>query len=384
MFLFHDGYGIIGGTGQNGLRPERNAGLILHRERYMAKNQSDASRGKALAALCLVLALLGAGGFCAARIVKDMETVQTDSVPIPAQFTTTAVTTEPPDPHALDCTEQQMFVSDIKSGNLVLVNNTHPTVDLTKDKLVSVYETRGAHVHVKDINVMLQPEAAEAFNALADGFFRATGKEDLMVMNGYRTKDDQARISKQNPGTAAPAGCSDYETGLALELRLLRNGKYADFDGTGEYQWVLDHAAQYGFVVRFPEGKQAQTGYDYAPAHLRYVGIPHASFMASHEMCLEEYLDELNDHLYGTLNLPVAGADGASYIVYRYRPDDRSEATVSVPVPKNVPYTVSGDHIDSYIIAAKTETGTVSHAAEAAAPEDAQNAVSATTAAPIQ
>lgn len=318
----------------------------------MAKNQGERRGSNGIAAFCLTLLLLAGGGFGAWKVLKGTEPIETEPA-VKREVTTAAETTAPADPNLLVCDYQPMFVSDIGTGSLVLVNSTHETKDLPDDKLIAVFEKRGAHVHVKDTTVKLQPEAMEAFLALADGFYQATGKENLLIMNGYRSRDEQFKIYNSNPQTAARPGCSDYETGLALELRLFEKQKYFDFDGTGDYKWILDHAADYGFILRFPEGKKDITGFDYSPAHLRYVGVPHASYMAQNNLCLEEYLEELGNHLYGTINLPVSGADGKDYIVYLYRVEQTEEATVDVPVPTGTPFTVSGNHMDGFVIAAE-------------------------------
>ncbi|MBR5371045.1 MAG: M15 family metallopeptidase [Oscillospiraceae bacterium] len=350
----------------------------------MAKNETERRGRKGLAAFCLGLLLLAGGGYGVVRLIGGMETIEADSLLRP-EVTTAAVTTVMTDPNLLVCDYQTMFVSDITTGSLVLVNDTHDTKDLPKEKLVAVFEKRNSHVHVKDTTVKLQEEAMDAFNALADGFFNATGKDDLLVMNGYRTREEQMKIYNNNPQTAAKAGCSDYETGLALELRLFQGQKYSDFDGTGDYKWVLDHAAEYGFILRYPEGKKDKTGYEYSPAHLRYVGIPHASYMQTNGLCLEEYHEELNNHIYGTLNLPISGADGKDYIVYLFRVGETEDPAVDVPVPTGTPFTVSGNHIDGFVIAAEKtadmQSGTSNTNAVTTAVSDAQPAASSSSSA---
>ena len=59
---------------------------------------------------------------------------------------------------------------------------------------------------------------------------------------------------------------------------------------TKAYTWLQEHAAEYGFVERYPKGKESITGIDYEPWHYRYVGKEHAQRMNELNMCLEEYV----------------------------------------------------------------------------------------------
>ena len=64
-----------------------------------------------------------------------------------------------------------------------------------------------------------------------------------------------------------------------------------DFGNTPEGQWVADHAADYGFIIRYPNGRESVTGYTYEPWHLRYVGKDVAKEIMSQDTTLEEYLE---------------------------------------------------------------------------------------------
>ncbi|MNC65163.1 D-alanyl-D-alanine carboxypeptidase [compost metagenome] len=88
-------------------------------------------------------------------------------------------------------------------------------------------------------------------------------------------------------------GHSEHQTGLAIDLSGT-DGKCAAescFAGTKEANWLADHAAEYGFIIRYPEGKQAITGYMYEPWHVRYVGKDIAASIAERGITLEEYYD---------------------------------------------------------------------------------------------
>ncbi|MOA44670.1 D-alanyl-D-alanine carboxypeptidase [compost metagenome] len=86
-------------------------------------------------------------------------------------------------------------------------------------------------------------------------------------------------------------GHSEHETGLSIDVSG-SDGKCAIedcFGNTAEAKWLGEHATEYGFIIRYPEGKESITGYKYEPWHLRYVGVEISSFIAENNITLEEY-----------------------------------------------------------------------------------------------
>jgi len=61
------------------------------------------------------------------------------------------------------------------------------------------------------------------------------------------------------------------------------------FSNTPAYTWLMEHCADYGFILRFPEGKEDITGVIYEPWHYRYVGIEAATFIYENDLTFEEY-----------------------------------------------------------------------------------------------
>ncbi len=87
---------------------------------------------------------------------------------------------------------------------------------------------------------------------------------------------------------SARPGYSEHQTGLTHDL-ISNAGELITSEP--EATWIREHCADYGFIVRYPEGKEAITGYDYEPWHLRYVGNPAAEEIMSKGITLEEYLN---------------------------------------------------------------------------------------------
>ena len=69
---------------------------------------------------------------------------------------------------------------------------------------------------------------------------------------------------------------------------------YDGFKNTEAYKWLLEHAADYGFILRYPEGKEDITGIIYEPWHYRFVGVYYAKLLTDKQVTLEEYFEEMN------------------------------------------------------------------------------------------
>ncbi|GKS10761.1 hypothetical protein YDYSY3_17610 [Paenibacillus chitinolyticus] len=109
------------------------------------------------------------------------------------------------------------------------------------------------------------------------------------LFNRYVQKDGEAAAKKYS----AVPGHSEHETGLAIDVSG-STGKCAAedcFGGTPEAKWLEDHAHEYGFIIRYPKGKESVTGYQYEPWHLRYVGTQMAKDIKSKNTTMEEYLN---------------------------------------------------------------------------------------------
>lgn len=107
------------------------------------------------------------------------------------------------------------------------------------------------------------------------------------LFSSYVQRDgyDKAATYSALPGT------SEHETGLGIDVTKGDGTCAAQdcFGGTKEATWLDAHAAEYGFIIRYPKGKDAVTGYKYEPWHLRYVGKPVAQAIKSKGITLEEY-----------------------------------------------------------------------------------------------
>ena len=122
--------------------------------------------------------------------------------------------------------------------------------------------------------------ASEGLSLYISSGFRSYDTQDV-IYNRYVANDGRANADRYS----ARPGHSEHQTGLAIDL----NGVSDSFGNTAEGKWVAAHAHEYGFILRYPKGKEAQTGYMYEPWHIRYVGVKAATAIFESEMCLEEY-----------------------------------------------------------------------------------------------
>lgn len=87
------------------------------------------------------------------------------------------------------------------------------------------------------------------------------------------------------------AGESDFQTGMCLRLAV--SGDAESFEKSKTYSWLRNNMGKYGFIFRYPEGKESFTGCTADPSVIRYVGSAAAAAMQQRSMCLEEYIDYL-------------------------------------------------------------------------------------------
>ena len=183
------------------------------------------------------------------------------------------------------------------TDTLILVNKTNraPVVPVTLVK-PNVTPTREALSE----NIYMQPEAAAALEELFQGAL-----EDgitLYATSGFRSYSTQKAIfdrklekmteAQANKSVAKP-GYSEHQTGLAMDVEgetTKGTGLTAAFGDSPEGIWLAENCTDYGFIIRYPEGKSSITGYVYEPWHIRYVGVEAAKEIRELDVTFEEYI----------------------------------------------------------------------------------------------
>lgn len=124
--------------------------------------------------------------------------------------------------------------------------------------------------------------------------------KDLLLTSTYRTREYQAWVYENNP-FAVPAGTSEHETGLAVDVKI-EGYPQKRFINSNVGRWIAKNSYKFGFIIRYPMWGQKLTGVEYEPWHLRYVSEPHAEIIYRSKITLEEYsslYDEGKFYAYG-------------------------------------------------------------------------------------
>lgn len=110
----------------------------------------------------------------------------------------------------------------------------------------------------------------------------------VQLYNNYVERDGKEAADKYS----ARPGYSEHQTGLTYDVGGVNSDKnlYESFGETEEGQWIAKNAHKYGFIVRYPKGKENITGYQYEPWHLRYLGKDTATKVYKSDKALEEYV----------------------------------------------------------------------------------------------
>jgi|GEM_PF-1369080 len=158
-------------------------------------------------------------------------------------------------------------------GGVMIANKTYP--------LPSTYAPGG-----------LTSDCSSAFEKMKEA--AAADGITLWIVSGYRSYSTQESIywryvrndgmSEADTYSARP-GHSEHQTGLAMDVNSLKSS----FADTAEGKWLAEHCHEYGFIIRYPKGKQSITGYIYEPWHVRYLGVDLATSVYESGLCLEEY-----------------------------------------------------------------------------------------------
>lgn len=178
---------------------------------------------------------------------------------------------------------------------MLLINREHP---LPADFSV---ETKAVDTSGHQIDARVTDDLSEMLNAGKENGYR------YAISTAYRTCEKQKSLyeaklnellssgyTQENAETVAESyvakpGTSEHNSALALDI-VPANG--ASSETSAEGLWLMEHSWEYGFILRYPKGKESITGFSYEPWHFRYVGKEQAQKIHESGLCLEEYLEQ--------------------------------------------------------------------------------------------
>lgn len=183
---------------------------------------------------------------------------------------------------------------DHSKGDLILVNKYYKLKsDYVPDNLVTI-DTKYGYAQ------QLKKEAYDAFVKMAD----AASKEGLglYIRSPYRSYNVQLNLYQSYVNSdgksaadtySARAGHSEHQTGLGIDVMAKHNASdgLGTFENTNEFTWMKENCYNYGFILRYPKGKEYITGYMYEPWHYRYVGIEVSKKIKELNITYEEYYE---------------------------------------------------------------------------------------------
>jgi D-alanyl-D-alanine carboxypeptidase len=187
------------------------------------------------------------------------------------------------------------------SLNLLLVGASNRLPDTWKPQLTDYGSVKVDARIVPALRAMMEAAQAEGCPlVLTEGYVDSDTQEkrfrDEAARIMAKEKLSEVRADDKAQATVGRGGCSESQTGLAVDFSApdLKNG--GNFADTVQYRWLERNSVDYGFILRYPkdasasDGINRKTGCTFRPTHFRYVGTAHAMKMREYSMCLEEYI----------------------------------------------------------------------------------------------
>lgn len=195
--------------------------------------------------------------------------------------------------------------------NLILINKDHKMPVYYKPDMVRVTETQ-QYVDKRiagELTRMLDDARKDGISLAVLQGYRSPLRSDQLYNDRVEELTSQGMTKKQARQEASLWVAMPYESehnaGIAVDIvtHAYYNGTWDALEASGtldvqpEFVWLQEHAAEYGFILRYPEDKTEITKTGYEPWHYRYVGKEHAQYMVRNGLCLEEYLAQLSSSL---------------------------------------------------------------------------------------
>jgi len=242
----------------------------------------------------------------------------------------------------------------LNEGALILVNQDHKySVDVS-ESLENIYSYNQKEGNVNNwyglINVKqsLKKEALDALNAMYKDYYEALQLSDVTITKSFvdaATQQSEYDTAYENADAGKKpylqaGGCSEHQTGLAFNLRAAE----------ASLSWFNDNCWKYGFVSRYPAGKESVTYVKDELNHFRYVGVPHALYMKLNKLVMEEYLALLETKTNDSrLKLDVGTAD--KYETYACKAEVGAVTKIKVPSEQSGwSYMISGGNNGYFVV----------------------------------
>lgn len=183
-----------------------------------------------------------------------------------------------------------------------LINRTHPMgAEEVPADMQLLGDVCAPNLTLKKTGMQANTEAMGAFGRMLLAAAN-DGVDGFYLVSAYRSYEEQAAIwnakvaedpdygANGAPVASMPPGQSEHQSGLAFDITSDdHRAMSAAFSKTEQAQWLRDHAHEFGFILRYPEGKEHITGVVFEPWHFRYVGEELAAYLYENDLTLEEF-----------------------------------------------------------------------------------------------
>ena len=190
------------------------------------------------------------------------------------------------------------IVFDSNDWRLVLVNKQHPIPEDYSFNLGTIKENMQCDERIiADLLAMLQAAKDDGVSLVICSPYRNQDRQEMLFEKKIKLYMEQGYSYMEAYKTASQTvtipGASEHQIGLSLDFfsanyTFLNEG----FGDTEAGKWLAEHSCEYGFILRYPEGKEYITSIEYEPWHFRYVGKEAATIMTRDNLCLEEFWDK--------------------------------------------------------------------------------------------
>lgn len=244
---------------------------------------------------------------------------------------------------------------DVARGMLILVNNDHKFVLGEPEDVMLMTDLSNRNFYVAYDYLDADRFTLKQFNIMNGDFVKKYGYK-LQVCSGYRTIATQKRNFENSVKRVGEAetlkwftrpGYSEHHTGYAIDYNTDSFGDSA-FTGKGDQAFVRANCEKYGFIHRFAAEKKKYTGVNFEAWHFRQVGQPHAEYIKSHDLCLEEYIENIKAYSYES-PLKVSPKTGGTYYIWYVK---QTGGSTKIQLDGYKKYLCSGNNADGFIITA--------------------------------
>ncbi len=203
-------------------------------------------------------------------------------------------------PESVGEQDGEVFSFSSDDWRLILVNKQHPIPEDYDFTLATIKGSQQCDERIiDDLLAMMQAAKEAGFNLLIKSPYRSDARQEWLFARKIRlymgkgmSYMDAFKLSSQ---VVMVPDSSEHQIGLSLDIVCDTYGTLTQ--GFGETEagiWLEEHCAEFGFIVRYPKGKEYITSVEYEPWHFRYVGVEAARVIMERGLTLEEFLEEID------------------------------------------------------------------------------------------